>query len=130
MVEQRSFICVTCPVGCSIDATLLDGRLLEAHGQACKRGLDFVKEELTAPKRVLTSTVQVRGGVLPLVPVRTRTPMSKGRLLEVATLLREIVLEAPVEEHQIVVRIPKKRGATTEAIEIVTTRGMMRGTEG
>jgi len=100
--EQRQFICVVCPVGCTIEATVEDGELLEARGQACKRGIAFVHEELTAPKRMLTTTVQVTGGSLPLVPVRSSGPLPKEMVLEVAARLRRVVLEAPVREHQMV----------------------------
>lgn len=103
MQDQRHFICVVCPVGCTLEATVEDGELREVSGQACKRGLDFVREELTAPKRMLTTTVRVKGGALPLVPVRSSAPLPKELLLPVAALLRQITLEAPVREHQVIV---------------------------
>jgi len=101
--DQRHFICVTCPVGCAIEAAVEDGELREITGQACKRGIAFVREELTAPKRMLTTTVRVKGGVLPLVPVRSTAALPKELLLPVAALLRGVALEAPVREHQVVV---------------------------
>ncbi len=121
MPDKRRFICVTCPVGCNIDATVEGERLFAAEGQACKRGLAFVQEELKAPKRVLTTTVRVRGGAFPLVPVRSAAPLPKGRLLEVAELLRGLVLEAPIQEHQVVARIPL---GAAGSVEIVTTRAL------
>jgi CxxC motif-containing protein len=89
-------------VGCAIDAIVEDGELREISGQACKRGLAFVREELTAPKRMLTTTVRVKGGVLPLVPVRSSAALPKELLLPVVALLRQVTLEAPVREHQVV----------------------------
>ena len=47
-------------------------------------------------------TVRVRGGELPLAPVRSAKALPKELLLKVAARLREIVLEAPVAEHQVV----------------------------
>lgn len=102
MRDQRHFICVVCPVGCAIDAIVEDGELREISGQACKRGLAFVREELTAPKRMLTTTVRVKGGILPLVPVRSSAALPKELLLPVVALLRQVTLEAPVREHQVV----------------------------
>lgn len=104
MIEQRQFICVTCPVGCTIEATVEGSKLVGIQGQACKRGVAFVEEELSAPKRMLTTTVRVIGGILPLVPVRSSKPLPKGALLPAAALLRDVVLQAPVVEHQVVVR--------------------------
>jgi len=117
--EQREFICVVCPVGCTISATIEDGRLVEASGQACKRGIAFVNEELTDPRRMLTTTVQVVGGRLPLVPVRSSEALPKGILLQVAAELREVVLEAPVGEHQTVIEDVFGTG-----VDIITSREM------
>jgi CxxC motif-containing protein len=115
--EHRQFICVTCPVGCTLDATLEEGQLSEVQGQACRRGKAFVEEELTAPRRMLTTTVRVRGGRLPLVPVRSRTPLPKEILLQVASELRSVVLEAPVREHQVVLPDTLHSG-----VDIITSR--------
>ncbi len=119
MAEQRQFICVTCPVGCTIDATTEGGELVEAQGQACKRGVAFVREELTAPRRMLTTTVRVRGGVLPLVPVRSSGALPKGLIMDIVRDLRGIVLEAPVGEHQTVLRDVHGTG-----VDIITSRAM------
>jgi CxxC motif-containing protein len=119
MEEKRRFVCVTCPVGCSIEATVRDGVPLEISGARCKRGAEFVREELAAPKRMLTTTVRVRGGVLPLVPVRSVAPLPKGRLLEAAARLREVVLDAPVAEHQVVYANVLDTG-----VDIITSRAL------
>ncbi len=119
MPEQRQFICVVCPVGCTIDAMVEDGQLLEACGHDCKRGIAYVHEELTCPKRMLTTTVRVIGGSLPLVPVRSSESLPKELLLQVAARLREVVLEAPVTEHEMVVEDVFGTG-----VNIITSREM------
>ncbi len=119
MREAREFICVTCPVGCTIQAIVDGDELVSIEGQSCKRGEAFVREELTAPKRMLTTTVRVRGGVLPLVPVRSTAPLPKGRVLEVASLLRGIVLDAPIPPRQTVVANVLDTG-----VDIVTSRAL------
>ena len=119
MQEQRRFICVICPVGCTIDASIESGELREITGHACKRGVAFVHEELTAPKRMLTTTVRVKGGKLPLVPVRSTAPLPKELLLPVAALLRKVTLEAPVREHQVVVANVLGTG-----VDIITSRDL------
>jgi len=119
--EQRQFICVTCPVGCTIEATVENGELVRTEGAACKRGQAFVREELTAPKRMFTSTVRVRGGALPLAPVRSSAPLPKGLLLQVAALLRRLTLEAPVVEHQVVVSNVLDTG-----VDIIASRDLDR----
>jgi len=119
LAEKREFICITCPVGCTIEATVEGEKILSIRGQGCKRGIAFVKEELTAPKRMLTTTVQVRGGKLPLVPVRSREPLPKDRLFDIVAQLRQIVLQAPVAEHQIVLE-----NAANTGVDIITSRAI------
>jgi len=117
--EHRQFVCVTCPVGCALEATLEGGLLTEVHGQACRRGPAFVQEEITAPKRMFTSTVRVRGGAMPLAPVRSREPVPKGLLLALAAELRKVVLQAPISEHQVV--LPD---ALHSGVDIVASRAV------
>ncbi len=117
MAEQREFICVTCPVGCSIEALVEGQELIEMRGQACGRGEHFVQEELTDPRRMLTTTVRVRGGTLPLVPVRSSAPLPQHLLMEVARALRQVELEAPVQEHQVVLE-----NVFDTQVDIVTSR--------
>jgi len=106
-------------VGCSIQ-TLVEGQeLLEIRGHACQRGEAFVREELTAPRRMFTTTVRVRGGRLPLVPVRYTAPLPKGMMLAMAQALRGIELEAPVSAHQVVLQ-----DALGTGVDIVTSRPM------
>jgi len=124
MADVREFICVTCPVGCTIEAVIKEGTLVETRGEACRRGVAFVEEELTAPKRMLTTTVRVRGGELPLVPVRSTEPLPKGLVPDVVARLREVELSAPVGEHQVVLADVLGTG-----VDIVTSRALARADE-
>lgn len=124
-MEHREFICVTCPVGCAIRAGIEGDEVVEVQGPACRRGAAFVREELTAPRRTLTTTVRVAGGALPLVPVRSREPLPKGIVLDVAARLRAVELEAPVAAHQVVMA-----DALGSGVDIVTTRAVPRAGEG
>ncbi|NLT73501.1 MAG: DUF1667 domain-containing protein [Chloroflexi bacterium] len=119
MPDEREFICVTCPVGCSILAKVEGQELIEIRGQACQRGEAFVREELTAPRRMLTTTVRVRGGKLPLVPVRSSAPVPQGLLFALARALRQVELSAPVGDHQ-----PVMLNALDTGIDIVTSRAV------
>lgn len=117
MVENREFICITCPVGCTINAQVEGQELVGLHGHACARGEAFVREELTNPRRMLTTTVRVRGGKLPLVPVRSSAPLPQHMLFDVARALRKVELEAPVKEHQVVLENVLDTG-----VDIITSR--------
>lgn len=123
MREERDLICVVCPVGCQIRATVEDGQMVELLGQACKRGEAFAREEISAPRRILTTTVRVVGGELPLVPVRSSAALPKAKLLQVAALLRTLRLPAPVEAQQIVAANVLGTG-----VDVVASRAIARST--
>ncbi len=120
-MEHREFICVTCPVGCTISALVEGDELVEVQGQACRRGVAFVREELTSPRRTLTTTVRVDGGALPLAPVRSTAPLPKGIVLDVAARLRAVRVPAPVGAYQVIMA-----DALGSGVDIVATRAVLR----
>ena len=80
-----------------------DGEMvLEIGGNACERGNDYVQAELTDPRRMVASTVQVHGGIHPLVPVYTAVPFPKPLIFDLLAELRQVELEAPVKMGQAV----------------------------
>ncbi len=99
---EKKFICIKCPRGCEITTTL-DGYSIESvTGNVCKLGAEYVKDEITNPRRTVTTTVRVKNGKHPVVPVWTESPIPKDRIFELMKLLDEIELEAPVKTDQIV----------------------------
>ena len=104
MVERRSLICVTCPTGCRLDV-LFDPEkrcVLEIEGNGCRRARPYAEGELTHPTRMVTTTVQVRGGAWPLVPVHTAEPIPKSAIFHLLQELRRVEVEAPVRCGQII----------------------------
>jgi CxxC motif-containing protein len=120
---ERKFICIRCPQGCEITTTL-DGHgvITELTGNSCKLGPEYVKQEISDPRRTLTTTVMVDGGSHPLCPVWTEKPVPKDRVLELAALLRGIKLKAPVELNQIVLA-----NALGTGINVIASRGIHGG---
>lgn len=51
-------------------------------GNTCKRGADYGKKEVTDPTRIVTSTVRVQGGTLPVVSVKTRGDIPKSSVMD------------------------------------------------
>jgi len=76
--------------------------VLEVKGQGCKVGREYAEQEFTDARRVVTTTVGVRGGRLPLLPVRTASPIPRRLVLDAAKVLSEVAVEAPVVEGDIV----------------------------
>jgi len=72
-------ICIKCPRGCELN---IDGENIT--GNACPRGIDYAREELTNPKRIVTYLVKTKDGI---VPVKTDIEVPKNMIEDV---LKEI----------------------------------------
>jgi CxxC motif-containing protein len=103
MAETRKFLCVSCPVGCALTVALNGSEVVSVEGNQCKRGLEYASAEVTNPLRTFTSTVRVRGGSLPVCPVRSKTPLPLSKVFLVTRVLAEITAEAPIEIGQILI---------------------------
>ena len=100
--EEKVFHCIICPMGCELKATVEDGAVLGVAGNQCPRGEKYARDEITAPQRMLTATVRIAGGVLPLLPVVSEAPLPKGRILDCACALRNVTVAAPVRAGDVV----------------------------
>jgi CxxC motif-containing protein len=98
--ETTKIICITCPMGCTLEVTHDGETITKVEGEQCKRGKEYAQAELTDPRRMVTSTVKVKGGVLPLVPVYTAAPIPKPRIFDLLVELRKVELQAPVKVGQ------------------------------
>ncbi len=103
MAEQTTkIICITCPVGCSLEVTHDGHTITELVGEECKRGREYAQAELADPRRMVCSTVKVGGGIHPLVPVYTAAPIPKPLIFDLLSELCKVELRAPVKVGQVV----------------------------
>ena len=61
-MEKREMICIMCPMGCHLTVTI-DGENIDVKGNSCNRGVVFAKEEVTCPKRIVTTSLKTEQGV-------------------------------------------------------------------
>lgn len=89
---SRKLTCILCPRGCTLEVT----EELTVSGNACPRGGQYAVNECTNPVRTVTATVRVKNRVDMMLPVKTVTPVPKGKMREVMALLRRTSVTAPV----------------------------------
>ncbi|MBR6772015.1 MAG: DUF1667 domain-containing protein [Clostridia bacterium] len=100
--EKNEFVCIVCPEGCSISAVReKDG--IKLSGNKCKRGEEYVKQEITDPRRNISSSVLVCNGVRPLVPVKTASPIPKNKIYEVMEEIKKAKVNAPIYAGQVII---------------------------
>jgi CxxC motif-containing protein len=142
---MRNLTCIVCPIGCSLDVEEdpVASENLSVTGNRCPRGEVYAREEIRAPKRVVTATCSLEGevgkvsevsevsfaslaglaglansaGSVRRVPVKTSAPCPREKI---PALLRDI--------YKIKVSLPIKAGDVVLAgwnggeIDVVATR--------
>lgn len=106
----REFTCIVCPNGCRIlvdyEAAGTAGApvvISSLTGNLCPRGEDYVRQELTDPRRTIATSILVEGGELPLASVRLTAPIPKDRIMEAMAEIRRYKVTAPVKAGTVVV---------------------------
>ena len=100
---HKTYTCIVCPNGCEIDVEYEGRELCTCSGNLCKRGEEYVRQEIRDPRRTIASCVRVEGGELPLVSVRLTRPVSRDRIFDVMDLIHTLKLQAPVTAGTVVV---------------------------
>lgn len=116
---NKRFICIRCPKGCIIDVEYEGNIIKSINGNTCFRGKEYVEEEILAPKRIVTSTVKINGAIYNVMPVTTSKPIDYNKIFDLMKLLNDIVLDAPVNMNDIVVKNVLNTG-----VDIIATRSM------
>lgn len=107
-VTEEQMTCIICPMGCSMEVRIehdgLEKRVLSVRDNGCPRGEQYAFKEVRYPTRTLTTTVAVKNGEAPLVPVKTSAEIPKHLLFSAMEILRRIVIDAPVSCGQIIIK--------------------------
>ena len=98
---KRSLTCIECPIGCEIEVTLEDGKVVSLTGNGCPRGKVYAEAEVVCPKRVVTSTVRAENGEI--IPVKTDKPVRKEAIFEVMKIINKTTCKMPVALGDILV---------------------------
>lgn len=120
-MEQRNLICISCPLGCALTVTLEDGRVTGVSGNTCPRGDAYGRKEVTNPTRIVTSTVTVAGGHLPVVSVKTDRDIPKEKIDAVMDEIRRVSVSAPVRIGDIIIKNAAGTGANIIATKNIRT---------
>ena len=122
-MERKELICIGCPLGCNLTVEMDGGQVVSVNGNTCKRGDDYARKELTDPRRIVTSTVPVAEGNLPVVSVKTASDIPKGKIRECLCALKGVTLTAPVQIGDVIVENVADTGVDVIATKNVEKRG-------
>ncbi|MFO8165674.1 MAG: DUF1667 domain-containing protein [Desulfatiglandales bacterium] len=99
---KKEFICIVCPNSCRITAEYNEQEIKHIEGAQCKKGEEFIKNEIQNPLRIFAGSVKCKNGDYQLVSVKTNKPIPKKYMKKVAQKTHELVVEAPVEIGQVI----------------------------
>lgn len=96
---MKKFICIECPKGCHL--TIDDD--LNVTGNTCLRGKTYAINEVTCPKRIVTSTVVIKSKLVSRLPVMTENEIPKEKMFDIVKELSNVRLEAPIKCRDVVI---------------------------
>lgn len=111
--------CIVCPQGCTLLVIWNEGMMQEVSGNQCARGRVYAEEEVFHPTRTLTTTVRVRNGIYPMIPVKSAQPLPREKIYQAMEEVRRLVVEAPIECGAVLTQDLAGTG-----VALVTTRRM------
>ena len=97
---MKEFTCIVCPRGCRLQ---IDDNL-NVTGNSCPRGAVYAKEEVSNPKRNITSSVRVKNREFTLCSVRTSQAIPKDMMFEIMEEINKVEIEAPTHIGDIVIQ--------------------------
>lgn len=116
-MEIRTLTCISCPMGCPLTVEMDGDEIISVTGNTCKRGDVYARKEVTAPTRIVTSTVKVTNGSADMVSVKTKTDIPKDKIFDCVKCLKGVSVEAPVHIGDVIV--PNAAGT---GVDIVATK--------
>jgi CxxC motif-containing protein len=119
MNSKTNYVCVTCPLGCTLQVEYQGNSILKVEGNQCKKGLQYAEMEHNDPRRMLTTTVKVKGGLHPLAPVQSIAPIPKHLIFNLMDELRQVEIRAPVRIGEVILKNISGTG-----IDIIASRDL------
>lgn len=113
---KRQITCIVCPKGCQMTVNNINGQYI-VEGNSCIRGAKYGVDEVTSPKRMVTTTVRLQGSYLNMLPVKTSSSVPKGLVIEIMKILSTIKISAPVNVGDIIVKNILNTG-----VDIISTK--------
>lgn len=112
--EKDSVTCTICPNGCQVK---WNNKIGGFTGNKCPRGADFALQEKKNPKRIVTTTIKVNGGHQSLVPVKTKVPVERDKVLKIMDAIHNVSVNRRVKVNDVVCMVT----VGTEKIPVIAT---------
>jgi CxxC motif-containing protein len=99
---KENLICIRCPMGCMLEINYEENRIISVSGNRCQNGVKHAEKELFSPERIITTTVRMRDGIIPLLPVKTAAPVPKTMTFRIIEELSKLEITHEIKIGDIV----------------------------
>lgn len=118
-METKHLTCIGCPMGCQLTVKMKNKEVIEVAGNTCKKGDIYARKEVTNPTRIVTTSVPVNGGDLPMVSCKTKEDIPKDKIYDVIKSLENVCIDAPVFIGDIIIS-----NVCDTGVDIVATKNV------
>lgn len=91
----RELTCIGCPMGCSLTVEVENGVAVSVKGNTCGIGKKYAEQEVSEPKRMVTTTALTADGVP--VPVKTAESVPKDSIFDVVAAIKAAQVKLPAK---------------------------------
>jgi CxxC motif-containing protein len=96
-------VCIACPIGCRMSvAAQPDGEVI-VTGNRCPRGDVYGREEVSAPRRMVTAVVPTGFPGFPFAPVRTDRPLARAMVAPLLERLYSCTVSLPIRQGDVLI---------------------------
>ena len=120
-MEDRQLTCIGCPMGCQLTAHWEGNDQWSITGNTCPKGKNYAQNELTAPSRMVTTSVSVVHGDHKRLSVKTCSDIPKDKIFDCICALKDVCVEAQVEIGDVILSDVAHTG-----VNVVSTRKVNR----
>lgn len=89
-------ICINCPLGCMLSVEREGDRIISVKGNTCPRGEKYARQEVTDPRRTVTTTIRTERSIHPRLSVKTVPDVPKASVFRVVEEARKLVVHPPI----------------------------------
>ena len=107
-------VCIACPLACRLTVAQAQDGAVTVTGNRCPRGEQYGREEVLAPRRIVTAVVPTTSSAFPCAPVRTRGPVPRGTVKNLLRTLYGRSVTLPVHSGEVLMEF--------EGVRVVFTR--------
>lgn len=96
-------VCIVCPIACKISISEQDQGNYEVIGNKCEKGKNYALQEIKNPVRIFTTTINIKGGNIKRLPVRSKEPVPKNIITELIKPVKEVKINAPIKKGDVII---------------------------